>query len=51
MIINDVLDYSKIEAEKLVLHPEPFDLERCVHEVMMLLQPSAREKGIDLLVD
>lgn len=51
VIINDVLDYSKIEAEKLVLHPEPFDLERCVHEVMMLLQPSAREKGIDLLVD
>ena len=31
VIINDVLDYSKIEAEKLVLYPEPFDLERCIH--------------------
>jgi signal transduction histidine kinase/DNA-binding response OmpR family regulator len=51
VIINDVLDYSKIEAEKLVLHAEPFDLERCIHDVMMLLQPSAREKGIHLLVD
>jgi len=51
VIINDVLDYSKIEAEKLVLHPEPFDLERCIHEVIMLLQPTTREKGIDLLVD
>lgn len=51
VIINDVLDYSKIEAEKLVLRPVPFDLEQCVHEVLMLLQPSAREKGIDLLVD
>ncbi|WP_101067093.1 response regulator [Roseovarius salinarum] len=50
-IINDVLDYSKIEAEKLVLHPEPFDLERCIHELVMLLQPSARDKGLDLLVD
>jgi signal transduction histidine kinase/CheY-like chemotaxis protein len=51
VIINDVLDYSKIEAEKLVLHPEPFDLERCIHEVVMLLQPTARDKGLDMLVD
>ncbi|GAA6188435.1 response regulator [Litorivita sp. NS0012-18] len=51
VIINDVLDYSKIEAEKLKLHPEPFDLERCIHEVIMLLQPPARDKGFDLMVD
>ncbi|MHA6264103.1 response regulator [Arenibacterium sp. CAU 1754] len=51
VIINDVLDYSKIEAEKLVLHPEEFDLERCVHEVVMLLQPAARDKGLSILVD
>ena len=51
VIINDVLDYSKIEAEKLVLHEEPFDLERCIHELIMLMQVNARDKGIDLLVD
>ena len=51
VIINDVLDYSKIEAKKLALHPEPFDLERCIHEIVMLLQPLARDKKIDLLVD
>lgn len=51
VIINDILDYSKIEAEKLVLHPEPFDLERAIHEVVMLLQPTARDKDISLLVD
>ncbi|MBS0123433.1 PAS-domain containing protein [Thetidibacter halocola] len=51
VIINDILDYSKIEADKLQLHPEPFDLERAIHEVVMLLQPSARDKGIALLVD
>ncbi|MBJ6372042.1 response regulator [Sedimentitalea arenosa] len=51
VIINDVLDYSKIEAEKLVLHPEPFDLERCLHEIVMLLQPIARDKGLPLLID
>lgn len=51
VIINDVLDYSKIEADKLTLHPEPFDLERCLHEVIMLLQPIARDKGLALLMD
>ncbi|MEC3859743.1 response regulator [Mesobacterium sp. TK19101] len=51
VIINDVLDYSKIEAEKLKLHPRPFDLERSIHEVAMLLQPTASAKGIELLID
>jgi len=51
VIINDVLDYSKIEAKKLELHPSRFDLERCIHEVLMLLQPSAHDKGLQLAVD
>jgi signal transduction histidine kinase/DNA-binding response OmpR family regulator len=51
VIINDILDYSKIEAERLTLHPEPFDLERTIHEVAMLLQPRARGRGIDLIID
>ncbi len=51
VIINDILDYSKLEAERMALHPEPFDLERTIHEVMMLLQPRARAKGIDLMID
>jgi signal transduction histidine kinase/DNA-binding response OmpR family regulator len=51
VIINDILDYSKIEADRLTLHPEAFDLERMIHEVAMLVQSPARAKGIDLLVD
>lgn len=51
VIINDVLDYSKIEAEKLELHPELFDLERCIHEIVMLLQSKAREKGLNIVLD
>ncbi|OWY02581.1 hybrid sensor histidine kinase/response regulator [Thioclava sp. F1Mire-8] len=50
-IINDVLDYSKIEAERMRLYPEPFDLERCLHEVTVLLQPSAKDRDLKLLVD
>jgi len=50
-IINDVLDYSKIEADKLELHPEPFDLERSIHEIIILLQPLARDKGLTIALD
>jgi len=50
-IINDVLDYSKIEADKLTLRPEPFDFERAIHDVAMLLQPSVQDRGIELIVN
>jgi len=51
VIINDVLDYSKIEANKLLLYTAPFDLERACQEVIMLLQPIARSKGLELVLD
>ena len=51
VIINDVLDYSKIEAAKLALLEEPFDLEETAGEVVTLLSPSARNKGVSLVVD
>lgn len=51
VIINDVLDYSKIEADRLELTTASFDLERACQEVVMLLQPMAREKGLELLLD
>ena len=51
VIINDVLDYSKIEAEKVNLKPKPFDLERCIHDVVKLLTPTAQEKGFEIAVD
>lgn len=50
-IINDVLDYSKLEAEKLTLHNEPFDFERLIHEVALVLSPTASKKGVSLGVD
>ena len=51
VIINDILDYSKIEAGKLSLKEDHFDLEQSINEVLTLLLPTAREKGIDLLLD
>ena len=51
VIINDVLDYSKIEAEKISMKSKPFDLERCIHEVVTLLSPSASDKSMQIAVD
>ncbi len=51
VIINDVLDYSKIEADKLTLKAEPFDLERCIHEIVTLSQASLQDKTLEILVD
>jgi len=51
VLINDVLDYSKIEAEKLTIRPLDFDLEQTIHDVATMLQTNAQQKDIDLLVD
>ncbi|MFN4058340.1 MAG: response regulator [Roseinatronobacter sp.] len=50
-IINDILDFSKVEAGKMSLHPEPVDLEKLIHDVMLLLGPSACTKSLELVVD
>lgn len=47
-ILNDVLDYSKIEAGHLEIHHTHFDLYRLVSETHELMQSRAREKGITL---
>lgn len=47
-ILNDVLDYSKIEAGKLVLESKPFDLEAVAAEVVDLLAPQATDKNVEL---
>jgi signal transduction histidine kinase/ActR/RegA family two-component response regulator len=47
-IINDVLDYSKIEAGKLSVDNMEFDLRSVCNEVRSLLQPSATAKGLAL---
>lgn len=47
-IINNVLDISKIEAHKLELENQPFNLPESVCGVMELLKEKAEEKGLSL---
>ncbi|MBP9737000.1 MAG: response regulator [Rhodoferax sp.] len=49
-IINDVLDYSRIEAGKLNLEAIPFDLNQVMHNVANLVAVRAQEKGLELLM-
>ncbi|HJV21338.1 MAG TPA: two-component regulator propeller domain-containing protein, partial [Holophagaceae bacterium] len=49
-ILNDVLDFSKLEAEKLVIHAVPMDLRELLEETLDLLAVQAQEKGIALLL-
>ncbi|MEM7488483.1 MAG: response regulator [Pseudomonadota bacterium] len=47
-VINDILDYSKVEAGKLELETEPFELRDCVEGALDLVAVAAATKGIDL---
>ncbi|WP_445116532.1 GacS-like sensor histidine kinase [Acinetobacter sp. WZC-1] len=47
-LINDVLDFSKIDAGKLELETAPFDLEEVIFDVMDMLSPLAAQKQIDM---
>ena len=47
-LINDILDLSKIEAGRVDLNPEPFNLDELVAEVTDALVPLAGSKGLAL---
>jgi signal transduction histidine kinase/CheY-like chemotaxis protein/ligand-binding sensor domain-containing protein/HPt (histidine-containing phosphotransfer) domain-containing protein len=49
-ILNDVLDFSKLEADKLALHLGPLDLREVLEETLDLLAVQAQEKGLALLL-
>ncbi|MEL7640887.1 MAG: PAS domain-containing protein [Solidesulfovibrio sp.] len=49
-IINDILDYSKIEAGRMELKAETFDLGRCLEAVLKEQEVLAQEKGLSLVL-
>ena len=51
VIINDVLDFSKIESGTLELERQPFSLRDCVESSLDLVAAQAALKGLDLIAD
>jgi two-component system, sensor histidine kinase and response regulator len=48
-VVDDILDYSEIEAGQLALESAPFHLHRCIGDTLRLLAPAARAKGLELV--
>lgn len=50
-IINNILDFSKMEAERLELKSGSFDLEQLIQDVSLIVGTSLRDSPIELIVD
>jgi signal transduction histidine kinase/AmiR/NasT family two-component response regulator len=50
-LINDVLDYSRLEVGKLRFVSEPFDVRRTIDSAAMLFAATAQQKGIAFITN
>ncbi len=50
MLINDILEFSKMESGKMLLDPHPCQIDELILDVVNLIRPHATAKGIDLNV-
>jgi PAS domain S-box-containing protein len=47
-IINEILEFSRAEKEKVKLEHQPFSLKRCIDESLELVATQASKKGLNL---
>jgi len=47
-LLSDVLDFSRLEAGRVEMHNEVFDIRVCVEEALSILAPAAAEKRLML---
>ena len=50
-LLEDILDFAKIDAQKLTLAAAPFDFGRLTRSVADMLRPAATNRLLDLAVD
>ncbi|MGR3562705.1 MAG: ATP-binding protein [Heliomarina sp.] len=50
-LLNDILDISKLDAERMILNPVDFDLHACLNDTVLPFRRLAHDKGIDLALD
>ncbi len=49
IIINDILDFTKMESGKMELEQQPFELSSCIKEIYNLFQVEASKKKLELV--
>ncbi len=47
-LVDEILDLSRIESGRMAVEPEPVDLASVLDSVVMVVQPMADAKGLDL---
>ena len=50
-LVNDILDFSKIEAGKLSLLPVEYSLSSLLNDLVNMITPLAKKKGLEILLD
>jgi signal transduction histidine kinase/ActR/RegA family two-component response regulator len=50
-VLNEILDFAKIDAQKIRLNPQPFDLRHTVAGACQAFQATAEQKGIRIRHD
>lgn len=50
-ILNDILDFTKVEAGKIVLESVHFDLELVIQNAFLMVQEKAEGKELELVLD
>ena len=50
-LLNNVLDFSRIESGHMELHPVDFSLRHCIEEAAAVSRPTANQKGLLLKCD
>ncbi len=50
-LLNDVLDFSKMEAAKMTLDPQPFQLDRLMRDLAVILSANVGNKPVEVLFD
>jgi PAS domain S-box-containing protein len=50
-LVNDLLDISRIEAGRMEIEPERFDLVACLESICELMAPQARARGLRFVFD